>query len=114
MMRRAAAAITAVLTSGVAISLNQPNSIWHMAFGLAALAASLLTLAAGWFDGGSASQSTKLAEMTAEYSSALGLYERLEAYAQHPDLFEDIPQRLGETAALVDKLAKYRGEQGTV
>jgi hypothetical protein len=108
-LRRTAAIVTTVLSSGVVASLNlAKGSGWSLGLGVLALLASILALVASWLEGGDAKLAEQFADVSQKYAQALALRERLQAYAATPLTFPDIDERLAEADRLVADLQKTR------
>ena len=108
-LRRTAAIMTTVLSSGVVASLNLPKgSGWSLGLGVLALLASILALVASWLEGGDTKLAEQFADVSGKYAEALALRDRLEAYAATPLTFPDIDERLAEADRLVADLQHTR------
>jgi len=110
-MKLLSAIITTLLSSSVVASLGLGGEKnWSLALGFLALFASVLTLIATRLEGG-ANISEEFGEVSAKCEAAVQLRDRLTAYSDAPDLFEDVEDRLKEAESLslflTDKIARW-------
>ena len=110
-IKLSSAVMTTALSSSVVGSLGLGgDKIWSLVLGLLALIASLLTLIATRLEGG-AKISEEFGEVSAKCETAIQLRDRLKMYADSPELFDDLEDRLKEAEALAsfltDKIARW-------
>ncbi|WP_213738960.1 hypothetical protein [Bradyrhizobium sp. dw_411] len=110
-VKLSSAIITTVLSSSVVGSLGLGgDKAWSIALGLLAVVASVLTLIATRMEGGT-KISEEFGEVCAKCETAIQLRDRLKIYANAPELFDDLEDRLkdADTLAsfLTDKIARW-------